>query len=57
MGVRDYLPSFPDSGGPVGVMENRVDVHHECRTCGRNATADCEQCPECGGDIVRYDLE
>lgn len=32
------------------------DHHFECRNCGQNVSAEFEQCPECGGDVVDFDL-
>ncbi|MES3516557.1 MAG: hypothetical protein PPP58_02720 [Natronomonas sp.] len=30
--------------------------HYECRRCGGNVDETCEECPDCGGDVVAYEL-
>lgn len=52
MGVRDIVSIVTDGGTDV----QADNVHHECRQCGRNLTADSEECPDCGGQVSTYDL-
>lgn len=54
MGVRDLVPTLAD-----GDTDSPRDdaVHHECRDCGRNLTADTDECPGCGGSVATYRLE
>lgn len=48
MGVSDYLPG-------LGTNDTSF-VHHECRSCGTSLEEDYDQCPECDGEVVTYDL-
>jgi rRNA maturation endonuclease Nob1 len=51
MGVRDVLPELVNGG--TGSDPER---HVECRDCGVNLTTDADECPDCGGEVVVYEL-
>jgi len=53
MGVRGIFSILPDGGE---VQKKSTDVHIECRSCGSNLAAEASECPNCGGEIVVYEL-
>jgi len=39
------------------IFGNRsTQYHYECRDCGRNLDSSSEDCPECGGEVVVYQI-